>query len=167
MKSIIIDGKESHYLISENGDIFNKKFNRWLNPQASGTLRYKMCSIFIDGKRYRETVHRLVANAFLDNPENLPQINHIDGNKMNNHVDNLEWITGRDNITHQFETGISKGKAYRKIKVYDSNGNFLYVMPSLNQTAKKTGVNSGNISTYLKEGDFSKSIKGYKFKEVV
>ena len=54
--------------------------------------------------------HRLVANTFIKNPDNLPHINHIDGDKLNNSADNLEWVTAKDNIRHAFDTGLSCNK---------------------------------------------------------
>lgn len=56
-------------------------------------------------------IHRVVATAFIPNPQSLPQVNHIDGNKQNNHVDNLEWCTAKQNTIHAFNTGLIKSGA--------------------------------------------------------
>lgn len=63
-----------------------------------------------DGERKTYSVHRLVAKYFIQNPYNHPQVNHIDGNKRNNKVENLEWISARDNIRHARLTGLQKTK---------------------------------------------------------
>jgi len=61
---------------------------------------YCIVSFYIKGKQYAKKVHRLVAETFIDNIQNLPQVNHIDENKQNNHVSNLEWVTARQNCEH-------------------------------------------------------------------
>lgn len=59
-----------------------------------------------DGKRYNRRVHKLVADAFLQNPDQMQQVNHIDGNKENNRFDNLEYFTAKENMRHAFKTGL-------------------------------------------------------------
>lgn len=68
-----------------------------------GYHRVKLCK---DGSRKYYAVHRLVALTFIDNPHNLPVINHIDGNKLNNHISNLEWCTISENTQHAYNTGL-------------------------------------------------------------
>lgn len=74
-----------------------------------GTTGYPTVQLYC-GNRVRKDyqVHRLVAEAFLDNPENKPVIDHIDGNKQNNHVNNLEWVTVRENNVRAYQTGLKR-----------------------------------------------------------
>lgn len=72
---------------------------------------YKQVTIAYDGVPLRRRIHRLVANAFIPNPNNLPQVNHIDGNKHNNTVENLEWMTSQENIIHAHTTGLASPKS--------------------------------------------------------
>ena len=65
--------------------------------------RVRLC---ISGKGKWVALHRLIAECFIPNPENLPHINHKDGNRLNNHVDNLEWCTGKHNSKHSYELGL-------------------------------------------------------------
>lgn len=69
---------------------------------------YYQVSLCIDGKYRHFQVHRLVAEAFIPNPENKPQVNHIDGNKLNNDISNLEWVTRSENQLHAYKTGLQK-----------------------------------------------------------
>lgn len=71
-----------------------------------GTVRY-----IENGRQKMAYIHRLVAGAFIPNPYNLPQVNHIDGNKLNNAVSNLEWVTASKNVQHAYEIGLSNPMA--------------------------------------------------------
>lgn len=68
--------------------------------------RYRMVTGFVDGKQKAFLVHRLIAEAFIPNPDNLPEVNHIDGNPANNRAENLEWCTRSENANHAFRTGL-------------------------------------------------------------
>ena len=89
------------YVISKTGEIYSKKRGKYVKPQPNGTGYLR---VHIAGKMY--FVHRLVAMTYIPNPDNLPQINHKDGNKHNNCVDNLEWVTNRDNSLHALRNGM-------------------------------------------------------------
>lgn len=75
-------------------------------------LGYSKITLLKNGKQYLFSIHRLVAEAFISNPNNLPEVNHKDGNKQNNCVDNLEWVTHSENIKHRFIT--LKQEPFRK-----------------------------------------------------
>jgi len=69
---------------------------------------YLATDLYIDGVRHKKRVHRLVAEAFIPNPENKPEVNHKDGNKRNNNVENLEWVTKKENCRHAWDIGLCK-----------------------------------------------------------
>lgn len=96
-KLIIIEGIITNYSVTDDGKIFNEKTNK----EVLGTTKrneYRTVQLTINGKQKSLMVHRLVANAFLENPNNLPIVHHKDRNKLNNCVSNLEWVSYKDNI---------------------------------------------------------------------
>jgi len=97
-----------YYQVSKEGDIYSCRSRKILSTAG---LRSGYPSVSINRKTYR--VHRLVAGTWLPNPENKPCVNHIDGNKKNNKVSNLEWCTHKENMKHAIETGLTN----RVIKV--------------------------------------------------
>jgi hypothetical protein len=76
---------------------------------------YKLVNLCKDGTSKTYFVHRLVANAFLPNPSSLPQVNHKDGDKDNNSIENLEWCTCKENVKHAFLIGLRKGGVLQTI----------------------------------------------------
>lgn len=96
------------YLIYEDGRIFSKQSNKFLKITYDKNVKYNRISLINDfGEKKKFLVHRLVAEAFIPNPENKPEVNHIDGDKTNNHVSNLEWVTRSENMQHAFKTGLN------------------------------------------------------------
>lgn len=89
------------YEVTTSGQIINKKTGHILKgqPNAKGYLRVSISKKLI-------FVHRLVAEKYIPNPDNLPQVNHKDGNKLNNSVENLEWVSNQQNREHAVETGL-------------------------------------------------------------
>lgn len=88
----------------------------------------------------------MVAEAFIPNSENLLQINHIDGNKQNNKVNNLEWCNQSQNEIHAYKLGLIKNRNKIKVRQYDLDDNFIKEFESMKEASKETGVSISNIS---------------------
>ena len=102
MKTIIINNIETYYLISEDGKVYNLKTKRYLKGHLENT-GYISVNLNINNKKKNYALHRLVAQTFLENPDNLPIVNHKDGNKLNNNVENLEWVSQSYNCKYAFK----------------------------------------------------------------
>lgn len=98
-----------YFLISKCGKVFSKRTHKFLKQTISKTGYYTISTRFggRNGTSHYFKVHRLVAETFIDNVNNKQQVNHIDGNKLNNSVDNLEWVTAKENIQHAINTGLT------------------------------------------------------------
>lgn len=128
---------------------------------------YHETTLYKNNKSKCIRTHRLVAIAFIPNPNNKPQINHIDGNKLNNNVNNLEWCTNRENIDHSLKTGLQnhKGKNNPKAKSvlqYDLQGNLINRYDTLREATQMTGVLENKISMVCNH--HSKTAGGYVWK---
>jgi hypothetical protein len=94
--------------VSTNGDVRLVTKKRIIKPWDNGNGYLCVSKVFSGKKRKNYYIHRLVASAYLDNTQNLPEVNHKDGNKHNNNITNLEWCSRGDNVRHAFQTGLSK-----------------------------------------------------------
>lgn len=103
-----IVGTNGEYQVSDTGLVKTTKTGRILRPAIDARGYERVCLFKMDRDR-RYKVHRLVAMCFIPNPNNLPQVNHIDGNKRNNNAANLEWITNEGNMRHAKEHGLRAG----------------------------------------------------------
>lgn len=111
-----VKGYEGLYEVSDDGLIKSlpKKAGRRNQPEKlSATfenyLGYMCVNLYKNNQQKQFRVHRLVAEAFIPNPDDKPVVNHIDGNKQNNSVKNLEWCSQSENTIHAFKTGLRKG----------------------------------------------------------
>ena len=106
-----VEGFDDNYVIYEDGSVFNKKRDRFIKStlakrkDRSIDKCYYVVSLSNNGKRYSKKIHRLIAEAFIPNPENLPYVDHIDRNSQNNDIENLRWV---DNSTNQLNSGAKK-----------------------------------------------------------
>lgn len=89
-----IDGYGGKYQVNQSGEVINMQTGMILRNSIDKQTGYSKVGLW-DGKTKTRLVHRLVAEAFIPNPDNLPQVHHKDGNKQNNSVDNLEWVSNK------------------------------------------------------------------------
>ncbi|MBO7526481.1 MAG: HNH endonuclease [Clostridia bacterium] len=134
---------ENLYEISNFGVIRKVKTKRPLKVfyRTNGYYTTSLC------KNYKVTMiylHRIIAETFIPNPNNLPCINHKDGNKTNNDLSNLEWCTYSDNNRHAYETGL---KNCKKVAQYDIDGNLINIYNSVINASKETNISQANISS--------------------
>lgn len=163
LKDIV--GFEKYYNISDKGEVFSKRSGKYLklSHKKNG---YVYIELNVDGKVTYKRVHRLVAEAFIPNPNNKPFVNHIDGNKSNNSVDNLEWVTGSENNIHAIQNNLFDPYKQRHTYILlDLNGNETINVKGLSIFSKESGICTSSISEYLRLNSGivkSGKYKGYK-----
>lgn len=109
---IDIEGYEGLYQVSNYGNVRSLNYKRTgkskILKQQKHKSGYLKVNLYINGSMRTYLVHRLVCEAFIDNPENKPEVNHVDGNKGNNAIDNLEWTTRSENQIHAWNNGLKE-----------------------------------------------------------
>lgn len=155
-----VPGWENLYMVSNTGKVWSQITGK-IRKTAFNTDGYEVIMLSRDGKQFGTFVHRLVAMAFLPNPNNYPVVNHKDENPKNNHVDNLEWCSYYYNLT--YNNSHKKRAAKRGYDVYQYNheGKLVGVYPNTRTAAKIVGGSHGNIAASCKHN--KGTVKGYVF----
>lgn len=152
-----IEGYEGVYQVSNLGRV--KRIGKYRNQHTSwesnkflkvkeGTNIYLYVDLSKDNKVKRYLVHRLVAENFINNPNNCNEVNHKDGNKQNNNVDNLEWCTRNENLKHSLDTGLRKRKI--PLEKYDYVYNEVLKGRTYRSLAKEFNVGKTKIADIIK-----------------
>ena len=154
-----IEGFEGKYKISNNGDCFSYFLNRCLKSRITKNSGYLIVNLKINKKQYTYYVHRLVAEAFLEIPEELRhlkgtrylQVNHKDENKLNNNIENLEWCSHSYNINFgtrnkRISEKNTNGKLSKPILQFTLDGRFVKEWPSVRQAEREGGFNQSHIT---------------------
>ena len=187
-----IEGYEGLYEVSDKGNV--RSLDRYVYTGAAGMVRRK--GVFMkqqtnkkgyktvmlhDSSRVRSTtVHRLVAEAFIPNPDNKSQVNHIDTDKTNNSVSNLEWNTQEENMAHAKKHNLFKNKTEKQIKacaknlekayikrrrpvdMYTLDGHYIKTFESIRKASAETNTSGSHITSVCK--GYRGSSGGYKWK---
>lgn len=167
-KSIYLFGHKTKYVVNTDGNVFNTETKQLIIPETT-RAGYKRLLIYYKGKRRHMSVHRLVAMAFLPNPDNLPEVNHKSGDKSDNSVDNLKWCDGTYNVQHSYDHGlnpsgegkpnasISNTTAIKIAKCFEEN------KLTMTEISKLTGT-SWRAIKHIRDGEtWCRVVKDYDF----
>jgi len=152
-----IKGYERLYQVSNTGRIKSLAKGK-IRKLQKNRYGYLMVGLYKNGISKYMTVHRIVANAFIPNSQNKPEVNHKNGIKTDNRVENLEWVTSQENVLHSFRELGRKGKSNNKGKLgklnwlskeilqFDSDGNLIKKWCGIRDVTRSMGIDEGSIS---------------------
>lgn len=151
------------YEINRSGVVRNRKTRKIKNPTPMKGM-YPKVSLQKGHKQYARNVHVLLARAFIPNPMGKPEVNHIDGNKSNNNLDNLEWVTRSENMVHARRTGLHKSDGDKPVSQYTRDGEYVASYKSISEASRKTGVDISGISRVARGKRYCHTAGGYVWK---
>ena len=136
-----VKGYEGIYAITSCGKVWSYMSKKFLSPRITRAGYYEV-ALYKNNQPKQFRIHRLVADAYINNPENKPAVNHKDENKLNNCVNNLEWVTPKENVNYGTRSKRMSQKMSKSIYCKELNQNFI----SMIDAERCTGVNRGLIS---------------------
>ena len=158
--------KYPEYLIDLEGNVYSNITFKYLKPHLM-PIGYPAYSLLnLKGKKVTVPQHRLLAETYLPNPENCREVNHIDGNKQNNTLSNLEWVHGFENIRHAFTSGLTSKKAcidYDKIDTYVAQ---LRVSGTWSSLSRQLGLSDCSTLRKLVKRDYERRGLAAEFQEL-
>lgn len=162
-----ISNYEGLYQISSFGRVKSLKCGRQkILKLGSNPLGYSIIGLWKDKKQKFFPVHRIVATTFISNPKNKPEVNHIDGNKKNNNIDNLEWVTKSENMKHAIRTGLLVIKRSiqipKQIEQLDLENNLIKTWDNCKEIVEQLKVADSHI--YKCCTNKAKTAYGYKWR---
>lgn len=168
--------RNTNYSINENGEVRNDKTGNLKTPFINKANGYYSVDLYDHNKSQKVTIHRLLAEAFIPNPENKPCVDHKDGNRQNNSLSNLRWATFSDNNSRFSTIGVRSEKIkvthYKEKRRPRGGGHVEWLdadkilyFDRIVDAANHFGVTQGNITIMLKSGNIGRrgKMRGYKF----
>lgn len=161
-----------NYYITRDGRVWSERRQIFLKDCDAGVghgKRYRKVSLCNNGHIENCTIHRLVAKAFIPNPDNLPQVNHKDENPSNNHVDNLEWCTNAYNNAYGTKGArTSAAQMNRKdhskpVIQYTLDGEYVAEYPSCKEAWRQTGISRSHIGDCCNHYRNQYTCEGYRW----
>jgi hypothetical protein len=150
------------YLVTPCAEVWSlKTSNPKLLSQRINRCGYREVRLTAETQKVSRLVHRMVALTFLPNPNGHPVVNHIDGNKLNNHRSNLEWVTHADNMVHANYMGHS-GVSPKRVLQIDGTS-VVRAFFSINEASRETGIHAYSISKCCQKAPGRKTAGGFRW----
>jgi hypothetical protein len=149
------------YCITDDGRVYSKKRNKFL--RITYQYKYPCVQLCINGKVTTRSIHRLMALSYLPIIEGKNYVNHINGDKNDNRLENIEWVSPKENAAHAVKNKLftppakNRGDISKSVLQFDIVGNFINQYPSANQASRETGISQRHICSCANGGEYRMS----------